>query len=88
MTAYVFGKPVIATHVGCLPEYVVDGITGLLVPPADVEKLADAAVRLLSDDVTRLQMGQHSRLWAEKKQEEVAQGTLEAYEKAIALNRA
>ncbi len=35
MTAYSFGKPVVATKVGCLPEYVEDNITGLLVDPAN-----------------------------------------------------
>ena len=29
MTAYVFGKPVVTTRVGSLPEYVKDGVTGL-----------------------------------------------------------
>lgn len=33
MTAYVFGKPVVVTRVGSLPEYVDEGVTGLLVPP-------------------------------------------------------
>ncbi|CAG0996507.1 partial D-inositol 3-phosphate glycosyltransferase, partial [Anaerolineae bacterium] len=31
LTAYEFGKPVIATNVGSLPEYVVEGFTGLLI---------------------------------------------------------
>ena len=31
MNAYVFGKPVVASRVGSLPEYVRDGVTGLLV---------------------------------------------------------
>ena len=53
MMAYVFGKPVVVTRVGSLPEYVQDGVTGLLVPPADVEQLTEAIVRLLTDEGLR-----------------------------------
>ena len=45
------GVPVVATPVGGIPENVVDGETGLLVPPRDREALADAIVRLLDDRV-------------------------------------
>ena len=49
LTAYAFGKPVVATRVGGLPEYVTDGETGLLVPPGDPELLAAAIARVLKD---------------------------------------
>jgi len=42
--AYSFGKPVVATRVGGLPEAVADGVTGYLVPPADAGAIA-AAIR-------------------------------------------
>ncbi|HEX9637839.1 MAG TPA: glycosyltransferase [Acidobacteriota bacterium] len=42
--AYGFEKPVLATAVGGLPEVVIDGETGYLVPPADAAAIA-AAVR-------------------------------------------
>ncbi len=47
--AQTFARPVVATTVGDLPDVVVDGETGLLVPPADVPALADALERLLRD---------------------------------------
>ena len=49
LTSYGFGKPVIASRTGGLPEYVRDGETGLLVPPGDAQELADALVRVLLD---------------------------------------
>jgi glycosyltransferase involved in cell wall biosynthesis len=51
------GVPVVATAVGGNPELVRDGETGLLVPPADPDKLAAAIVRLLSDPDLRRRMG-------------------------------
>lgn len=50
LTAYAFGVPVVATAVGGLPEYVVPGKTGLLVPVGDPAAVADAVCRILSDD--------------------------------------
>ena len=49
MTSYSLCKPVIATNVGGLSEMVEDGKTGLLVPPKDVDALADAIISLLKD---------------------------------------
>ncbi|MBO6133860.1 MAG: glycosyltransferase [Lachnospiraceae bacterium] len=44
--AFGFGKPVIATKVGGLPEAVVDGVTGVLCEPSDSESLANGIMRL------------------------------------------
>jgi glycosyltransferase involved in cell wall biosynthesis len=41
------GRPLVATRVGAIPELVRDGVTGLLVPPADPPALAGALQRLL-----------------------------------------
>jgi glycosyltransferase involved in cell wall biosynthesis len=43
------GLPVVSTAVSGIPELVVDGETGLLVPPRDAEALAAALARLLDD---------------------------------------
>ena len=59
--AYNYSKPVIATDVGALSECVEDGVTGMLVPPRDVEALADAIVNMLSDDDLRYTMGKAGR---------------------------
>lgn len=50
LTSYALGRPVIASAVGGLSEYVQDGQTGLLVPPGDAPALADAIVRALRED--------------------------------------
>ncbi|HWI61032.1 MAG TPA: glycosyltransferase family 4 protein [Symbiobacteriaceae bacterium] len=55
------GRPVVATRVGGVPEVVVDGETGLLVPPEDPGALAAAARRLLSDPALAARMGEAGR---------------------------
>lgn len=48
--AYSFGLPVIATDVGGLPEVVLDGKTGFVVPPKDPEQLAKAVIRFFEEN--------------------------------------
>jgi glycosyltransferase involved in cell wall biosynthesis len=55
------GRPVIATAVGGLPEIVVDGETGILVPSGDEEALAAAMVSLATDLGRGAQMGSAGR---------------------------
>lgn len=47
--AYGFEKPVVATDVGGLPEAVLDGKTGYIVPPQDPEALAEAVIRFFRE---------------------------------------
>lgn len=49
MTAYAFNKPIIATDVGSFREYIIDGETGLIVPPCNAEALAKAIEKLLNN---------------------------------------
>jgi glycosyltransferase involved in cell wall biosynthesis len=58
--------PVIATRVGGLPEVVEHGVTGLLVPPADPERLAAGIIALLDDADRRREMGAAGRLRLER----------------------
>jgi teichuronic acid biosynthesis glycosyltransferase TuaC len=55
------GKPVVATCVGGIPEVVLDGQTGLLVPQGDASALTAAVGRLLDDPVLARQMGERGR---------------------------
>jgi glycosyltransferase involved in cell wall biosynthesis len=59
------GRPVVGSAVGGLLDTVVDGRTGLLVPPRDAAAVV-AAVRRLEDRKTRLRFGAAARLRAER----------------------
>jgi starch synthase len=59
--AYRFGKPVVATTVGGLPDMVDHGRTGYLVPPRDASALAEAIIPLLQDKELRRQLGENGR---------------------------
>ena len=60
------GKPVVTTRVGGNPEVVVDGETGVLVPPGSPETLADALASLAADPKRRAQMGKAGRIRVEE----------------------
>lgn len=60
------GTPVVATSVGGTPELVVDGETGLLVPPDDADALADALAQLLADPERARRMGAAGRARVER----------------------
>jgi glycosyltransferase involved in cell wall biosynthesis len=83
--AMAHGKPVVASAVGGLLDLVVDGETGLLVPPGDVEALRQALVRLLDDADLRRRMGAAGRARVEARfaWPVVLGATLEAYENAF-----
>ena len=54
-------KPVVATRVGGIPYLVANGETGWLVPPRDVDALADGLCQLLRDADRRQRFGQNAR---------------------------
>lgn len=61
LEAMAWGKPVVATRAGGIPEIVVDGKTGILVSPRDPGALAASISRLLRDKELALRMGQAGR---------------------------
>jgi glycosyltransferase involved in cell wall biosynthesis len=83
LEAMLAGKPVVATNVSSIPEIVVDGETGLLVPPNDPQALAGAVSSVLDDSGD---FGAHglARARAEFSVERMAGRTLAVYERAIA----
>jgi glycosyltransferase involved in cell wall biosynthesis len=64
--AYCYGKPVIASAVGGIPDTVVHGETGFLVEQKNSEQLASAICQLISNPDQCRQMGQAGFAFAQK----------------------
>lgn len=65
LEAMAAGRPVVGSRVGGIPEMVVDGETGRLVPPGNAVSLADAIGELLASAGLRDRLGAAARLRAE-----------------------
>lgn len=61
MEAAFVGVPSVATDVGGVSQVVDDGVTGLVVPPANSRALGDSILHLLSDDARRAEMARAAR---------------------------
>lgn len=84
--AMAHGRPVVAGAVGGLLDLVVDGQTGLLVPPRDPAALRAALERLLADDELRRRLGAAGRDRARRllSWKTVTDATIAAYREALA----
>src|ERR687883_1136863 len=85
LQAMACGRPVVATTMGGIPEVVVDGETGLLVPPGDPAALAAALQRLIGDARLRRRLGRAGREQAVQRyaHRTVAQQNLAVYAEII-----
>lgn len=81
--------PVIVTDIRGSREAVTDGVNGLVVPPRQVQPLADAMERLATDPALRRRLGAAGRLRAEASFDEtrVFGVILNGYSKALARSR-
>jgi len=61
LEAMSLARPIVASRVGGIPEFVEDGVTGLLVEPRDPAALAHAVVRLLHDRSLAGTLGHNAR---------------------------
>ena len=79
-----FGKPVIASRVGGIPEVIEDDESGLLVPPDDPETLAKCITALIQNSELRLSMGKKGQAIVQNKfiVSEIVNQNLKAYNKA------
>jgi glycosyltransferase involved in cell wall biosynthesis len=55
------GVPVVSTNLGGVPEVVIDGETGYMVTPGDVEGMAAGIQKLWSDQSAYKLMGENAR---------------------------
>ena len=82
------GKPIVATEMGGLRDIVVDGETGLVVPPENRAALAAAMQRLIGDEELRRRLGEAARRQAAKFSPAAVLPQVErAYELALATHR-
>ena len=77
MEARALGLPVVVTNVGGLPAYVSDGVDGLLVPPGQPRRLAEALTRIAMDLPLRMAMASASAAIAETFDARIATARLE-----------
>ena len=61
LEAAAMNLPVVTTNVDGCPEAVLDGVTGLIVPPRDSKALKNSLVKLMIDSNLRFEMGQAGR---------------------------
>jgi glycosyltransferase involved in cell wall biosynthesis len=85
LEAMAHGRPVVATGVGGLLDLVVDGETGIVVPPRDPATLRSALERLLADPELRRRLGMAGRDRARThfSWDTVTDATLAAYAEAV-----
>ena len=85
------GRPVVSTRVGGIPEFVTDGVDGVLLTPGDVSAFASTLGNLLGDEALATDMG---RRGARKARSELsswniaADRTCAVFEKALSLRSA
>ena len=84
LAASAYGRAVVATRVGAIPDVVRDRETGLLVEPADPAGLAEAVIRLLRDDALRDRLGRHAATFVRERfgPETIGARLLDVYRRA------
>jgi glycosyltransferase involved in cell wall biosynthesis len=87
--AYTFGKPVIATKVGGLPEAVENGKSGFLVHPSSPDELADAILKLIKNPSLTREMGAYAKYLSGTRfsWDSIAREILSIYKTAVNLSR-
>jgi len=78
------GKPVIGAHGSGAEDAIIDGETGILVPQNDVQKTAEAILKLLDDPELAKKMGENGKKFAKKMDwDNVIKKYIKTYEKEL-----
>lgn len=77
--------PVIATKVGGIPEIIVDGESGFLIPPRNSEKLAEAILNLIQNEELRNKLGENGYIRFKENFtiEKMVEKTISVYEEIL-----
>jgi glycosyltransferase involved in cell wall biosynthesis len=83
--AYTFGRPVIATRVGGLPEAVEPGRSGFLVPACSPDELAEQILKIVTNPQLAHVMGEYARHLSETRfsWRSVAKQMVQVYEQLL-----
>lgn len=83
------GKPIIASNIGGIPSIIDNGINGIIIPPGDIDVLAESIVKLLRDKNLSLKLARDAREKAvrEFNKEKMVMRTLQVFERCIAKKR-
>lgn len=89
LEAMACGLPVVATAVSGNLDVVSDGENGILIPPKEPKKMADAISMLLDDDKTRRRLGESARRTIEERYtwDEISDKIIGCYEILLEKNR-
>jgi glycosyltransferase involved in cell wall biosynthesis len=88
LEAQASGRPVVTTRHGGIPEFVLEDETALVVPEADADALAQALIRVLTDDILASKLAANGPGWANRF--DVARCTArvdELYEELLVIGR-
>jgi glycosyltransferase involved in cell wall biosynthesis len=90
LDAMAAGRPIVATRAGGIPEVVVDGVSGLLVPPRDAHALAEAILGMLRDEALRQRLAEagFARVRARFSVDRMVEETLGVYAAVAGTTRA
>ncbi len=83
-----YGRPVIASNVGSIPELVIDGYNGLLIPAKDIDALVNAINKLCTDDELCKKMASNSRELStgSLSWDAISEKTVTVYKRAMGVN--
>lgn len=82
------GRPIIASRVGGIPDFIGDGVDGYTLPPKDADALANKIVEVLGDSQLALKLGLNARRKAEREFtiEKHVEKIMDTYNKALNQN--